>query len=120
MLRISNVTENGQSYQNGIEAGDFIYEVNSEEIRSEFHFLAILEKAKSTNQQIKAVIFKDNKARIIYFDVTSPLGVQFTKDGNIEHFKYSLEIDFFDVFTFLIVWLVLLILTLGLASPFFI
>jgi len=120
VLRISNIKENSQSHANGIEADDFIYEVNGEEIRSEFHFLAILEKVKSTNERIQAVIFKGNKAEIIYFNADYPIGIQFAKDEYNECFKYSLDVDFFDVLVFLIVWIVLLVITLGLASPFFI
>ena len=120
MLRINKVKENSQGGENGIEAGDFIYEVNGEEIRSEFHFLAILEKVKSTNERIQAVIFKGNKAKIIYFNADSSIGIQFAKDESNECFKYSLDVDYFDIFFFLIVWIVLLVITIGLASPFFI
>ena len=86
MLRISNVTENTQSHDRGLEAGDFIYEANGEEIRSEFHFLAILEKIKITSEQIQTVIFKGNKAKIIYFNTGSPIGIQFAKN---EYFKMT-------------------------------
>ncbi|MEP4891510.1 MAG: hypothetical protein ABJV04_15910 [Aliiglaciecola sp.] len=118
MLRINNVKENSQSHTSGVEVDDYIYEVNGEEIRNEFHFLAILEKVKSTNERIQAVIFKKNNAKIVYFDADSPIGIQFAKDK--EYFKYTLDVDFSDVLIFLIIWIILVVITLGLASPFFV
>lgn len=83
MLKINSVDENSQSHMNGIKSGHYIYEVNGEEIKSEFHFLSILEKERSSKELIPAVIFMGNVPKIIYFDTSSSIGITFSFDESM-------------------------------------
>lgn len=116
MLKVKSVTKGSQAEKNGVEEGDLILEVNGIEISSPFKFKT--ELAKSKNEIILTVLRSD-KVKFLELKAHEKLGFKYLGARKTIETKYELNVDFLDVFLFLILWVILTFFTLGLATPFF-
>jgi hypothetical protein len=116
VLKISKVKESSQSQIKGIKVDDLIYDVNGKEIKSEYHFAAIVEEAKSSSEPVKMVVFRGHTPSVIYFDSSFPIGIQYAQSEKDKYYKYKLDVNFVDAIIFLIVWVMLLVVNIGIAT----